>query len=159
MLGEMVVAPIEATDREAVQQIAQLTGSEFEIGAELERSNARIWVARPDAGGVPAAFLLAWQAADELHVMHLGTRPEWRRRGAAKLLLDQVLTHARSGGTRLVLLEVRCSNEPAISLYRSRGFETSRVRPNYYADTSEDALEMMLALDSYGGRAAVRERP
>jgi [ribosomal protein S18]-alanine N-acetyltransferase len=43
-------------------------------------------------------------------------------------------------------LEVRRSNEPAIHLYRSFGFEDVRVRPQYYADNLEDAIEMSLIL-------------
>jgi ribosomal-protein-alanine N-acetyltransferase len=45
-----------------------------------------------------------------------------------------------------VLLEVRPSNQAAIDLYRAFGFVTARVRPRYYADNGEDAIEMTLAL-------------
>ena len=39
-------------------------------------------------------------------------------------------------------LEVRVSNEAAADLYRSFGFISSGVRPNYYSNDSVDALIM-----------------
>jgi ribosomal-protein-alanine N-acetyltransferase len=45
-----------------------------------------------------------------------------------------------------VLLEVRPSNHAALDLYRAFGFVTARIRPRYYADNQEDAIEMTLAL-------------
>ena len=60
---------------------------------------------------------------------------------------------ARREHKRLVLLEVRQSNGPAIALYRSVGFETTGVRRGYYSDTGEDALEMRVTLDPKSGEA------
>jgi ribosomal-protein-alanine N-acetyltransferase len=53
---------------------------------------------------------------------------------------------------RLVLLEVRRSNSAAIQLYRKLGFSVTGVRPGYYADNQEDAIEMMLTLDPLTGQ-------
>ena len=39
-------------------------------------------------------------------------------------------------------LEVRVTNEKAISLYTSLGFEVAGRRKNYYEDNSEDAFIM-----------------
>ena len=47
----------------------------------------------------------------------------------------------------------RRSNRPAIKLYRAFGFTALGVRPRYYADNDEDAIEMMLGLDPETGRA------
>jgi ribosomal-protein-alanine N-acetyltransferase len=44
------------------------------------------------------------------------------------------------------LLEVRESNEPALSLYRGLGFQELDRRARYYADTDEDAVVMQLEL-------------
>ena len=48
-------------------------------------------------------------------------------------------------------LEVRVSNESAIALYEQLGFESAGVRPNYYADTKEDAVIMWRSLDDNRG--------
>ena len=43
-----------------------------------------------------------------------------------------------------ITLEVRVGNVRAQSLYQKFGFVPAGVRPNYYSDTSEDALIMWL---------------
>ena len=44
-------------------------------------------------------------------------------------------------------LEVRASNRPALSFYRSLGFEETGRRPRYYLDPAEDAILMRLQLE------------
>ena len=44
-----------------------------------------------------------------------------------------------------ITLEVRVGNLKAQSLYEKFGFAPAGVRPNYYSDTSEDALIMWLS--------------
>jgi ribosomal-protein-alanine N-acetyltransferase len=46
---------------------------------------------------------------------------------------------------------VRRSNRPALRLYRGLGFTAMGVRPGYYGDNGEDAVEMVLALDPTTG--------
>jgi ribosomal-protein-alanine N-acetyltransferase len=62
-----------------------------------------------------------------------------------------VLTYARAHAIRILLLEVRRSNRPAIKLYRKHGFTALGVRPGYYGDNGEDAIEMILGLDPATG--------
>jgi ribosomal-protein-alanine N-acetyltransferase len=82
--------------------------------------------------------------AEELHVTTLAVRPERRRRGYASALLESTL--GAFPEARLVHLEVRPSNEPAISLYEAWGFVVTGRRRRYYGD--EDALLMTLDLGS-----------
>jgi len=158
----MLVGPILPEDHAAVGEIARATGSELDVAAELDRGWARLWVARLSQNAPPAAFLLAWDVADELHVIHVATHPNWRRRGAGHALISALLSHARSRRTRLVLLEVRRSNRAAIRLYRAHGFCAIGLRRGYYrgpgelessAGAEEDAVEMMLELDPNTGAA------
>ena len=51
----------------------------------------------------------------------------------------------RRHGAELVVLEVRASNDPALRLYHSLGFERVGLRRRYYHD-GEDAVLMTLAL-------------
>ena len=82
--------------------------------------------------------------ADEIHVMTLAVRPEQRRRGFARSLLNAALADPASVGARRVYLEVRPSNLGARALYSSLGFIQTGVRPGYYGD--EDALLLILEL-------------
>ena len=84
--------------------------------------------------------------ADEAHVMTLAVRPERRRRGFARALIEAALINPASAGARRVHLEVRPSNLAARALYGSLGFVRTGVRPGYYGD--EDALLLTLDLDA-----------
>jgi [ribosomal protein S18]-alanine N-acetyltransferase len=76
----------------------------------------------------------------EAHVVTLAVRPERRRRGFARALIEAALGDPVSAGARYLHLEVRPSNVAARVLYRSLGFDETGVRPRYYGD--EDALLM-----------------
>lgn len=78
----------------------------------------------------------------ELHVTTIAVHPERRRRGYARALLGVPL--ATFPDARAVHLEVRPSNEPALTLYDSLGFVITGRRRRYYGD--EDALLMTLYL-------------
>jgi [ribosomal protein S18]-alanine N-acetyltransferase len=141
----------EVEDAEALDAIARaaFSGPSFSPVDELERPWARVWVARGgEPGEAPRAlgFLVAWHVVDELHVLNVATSPQVRRRGIGAVLVEAALAFAREHGVRLVLLEVRRSNEPAIRLYEKFGFVVSGVRERYYADNDEDALEMQRVL-------------
>lgn len=147
----MIVARMESADRAAVEDILRACDVELDLSDELSRPWARLWVARPSALSEPVGFLLAWSVADELHILQVATRPDMRRRGAGGTLLDAAIAHAREQGARILLLEVRKTNDDAIRMYRSRGFHVIRVRRGYYARDGEDALEMMLDMNPESG--------
>jgi ribosomal-protein-alanine N-acetyltransferase len=142
-----------SADIEAIVAIDRVSfpNPTVDVRAELERPWARIWVARPGPGQEPIAFLLVWFAADEMHVLSLATHPDHRRRGIGRALMERSLSEARDRSTRIVLLEVRRSNQAAIDLYRRFGFSVSGVRPRYYAN-GEDAMEMALVLGPGSGQ-------
>ncbi len=138
-------------DAEELSAIASaaFSGPSFSPVDELERPWARVWAARGGAPGEPTralGFLVAWHVVDELHVLNVATAPEMRRRGIGSVLVEAALAYAAESGVRLVLLEVRRSNEPALRLYEKFGFDVSGVRERYYADNDEDALEMQRVL-------------
>lgn len=85
-----------------------------------------------------------WIVQDEVHVLNVAVAPEHRRRGVGRVLMDEVLARGRHRLCSLATLEVRRSNEAAIGLYKSLGFRSVGVRPNYYVDEKEDAIVMVL---------------
>lgn len=156
---DVLIDRMRASDVPAVVAIdAHAEGSsawdEAQLRGELERAWAHLWVSR--RGEVPVAFVATWHVADELHVLNVATHAEHRRRGHARRLLEHALAFAAERQVRLVLLEVRRSNTPAIGLYRSFGFVAMGVRERYYAD-DEDAVEMLLRLDELGRAVPARD--
>jgi ribosomal-protein-alanine N-acetyltransferase len=134
-----------------VDALARVTGFSLDIAEEAKRGLARLWVARLDeASEAPDAFLLVWVAADELHVIAIGTRPDAQRQGLGRVLVETLIAYGQSQGSRLILLEVRRSNRAAAALYRSFGFSIARLRRGYYAAPEEDGIEMLVTLDPSG---------
>ncbi|MFL5349877.1 MAG: ribosomal protein S18-alanine N-acetyltransferase [Hyalangium sp.] len=103
-------------------------------------------VEEPHPGGGRELLGLAifWIVQDEVHVLNVAVAPEHRRRGVGRVLMDEVLARGRHRNCALATLEVRRSNEAAIGLYKSLGFRSVGVRPNYYVDEKEDAIVMVL---------------
>ncbi|HMI83881.1 MAG TPA: ribosomal protein S18-alanine N-acetyltransferase [Polyangiaceae bacterium] len=135
-------------DAEVVSSIDRACFREPTVNVETELKHpwSYLFLAWPEGESTARAFLLAWLVSDELHVLSVATWPQFQRRGLGRALLAYAIEFARSRGGRTVLLEVRRSNQPALDLYRAFGFVTTRVRPRYYADNMEDAIEMTLAI-------------
>lgn len=146
------IARLQREDFDAVSHILRASGLEVDLEAELGHEFALPWVLKNPSSGELVAFSLAWSVADELQLIDMASHPEHRRQGHARALLSELLRHAQSERKRLLLLEVRQSNEAAIGLYRSLGFTTTGVRRGYYSDTGEDALEMRVTFDPVTGQ-------
>lgn len=143
----MRISMLAVSEVDAVARLAEDCGFHIDPAQELRRDYARLWVARMhDAAPEPDAFLLAWQAADELEVIALATASSARRRGLGRALIAELLRCARATGIRRILLEVRESNVAALGLYLSYGFVIGRTREDYYSNPTENGVEMALEL-------------
>lgn len=95
----------------------------------LPMPGVKLVVARID--GRVAGFSLHRTISDEAELLLLAVTPELRRRGIARMLLDDFLEYARDRGATRVHLEVREGN-PAVIMYRSAGFTLVGRRRKYY---------------------------
>lgn len=94
--------------------------------AHLERSDAKVYVAELDgevAGAVSLRFVprLNW-TTPQAWIPDLYVDPAFRRRGAARALLDACATEARSRGCHVLVLESGHHRAEAHELYESYGF-------------------------------------
>ncbi len=116
---------------------------------ELENNEvSRCWVAEllPESGApLLVAMIVVWMIADEVHVATLAVSPEYRRQKIAQRLLAHTLIDAYHSGANSSFLEVRRSNQAAITLYQRFGYREVAVRRNYYKDNQEDAILMDLS--------------
>ncbi len=81
-----------------------------------------------------------WAILEEAHITVLAIHPEYQGHGLGKLLLYNLLDKATVLGLERATLEVRSSNEVALSLYQKFGFKMAGRRKGYYQGTGEDAL-------------------
>ena len=87
------------------------------------------------------------------HVMNIAVDPPARRQGVATALLSELIERIGArDGARPITLEVRPSNDGAISLYERFGFLSAGRRPRYYQDNGEDALVMWRTPATLAGR-------
>jgi [ribosomal protein S18]-alanine N-acetyltransferase len=144
----VVIGPMQPADLDEVDAIERHSFKapwpRQVFADELGRSWARIDVAR--TGDRVIGFVDYWLVADEVHLLAIATHPDHRRLGVGARLLDRVLTVARGSAARMVTLEVRRTNLPAITMYEHRGFKRVGVRPAYYQEDGEDAVVMTLEL-------------
>jgi ribosomal-protein-alanine N-acetyltransferase len=89
-----------------------------------------------------AGYAVLWVGIDEGHLTNIAVAKKYQRKSIAKKLLSFILRLAKEMDLALIMLEVRPSNTPAISLYEKYGFERLAVRKNYYRNPAEDCLIM-----------------
>ena len=84
---------------------------------------------------------------EETSVFNVAVLPEFRRNGIGKALVEKLIDEAKKSGSKVVFLEVRAGNLPAINLYEKEGFVFFGLRKNYYENPKENALILRLAFD------------
>ncbi|MDI6727466.1 MAG: ribosomal protein S18-alanine N-acetyltransferase [Thermodesulfovibrionales bacterium] len=99
-----------------------------------------------ELNGVIVGYICVKHVADECHLLDLAVHPDYRRRGIARALLDNVIQELRIEGCRFFYLEVRSSNYAARKLYEKFGFNMVGIRKGYYVNPAEDAVIMMMEL-------------
>ena len=97
-------------------------------------------VARMD--GEIVGYAGAWIILDEAQITNVAVAPEKRGQGIGRRLMDEMMARAKARGASRMTLEVRPSNEAALTLYKSCGFLDYGRRPRYYQDNGEDAVIM-----------------
>lgn len=113
---------------------------------------------KEELGNPQAVFLVAEENGEVLgyigmHVVfgegymdNLAVFPHARRKGVGKKLVETLIAWLKQHDGLFLTLEVRLSNQAAISLYQSLGFEEAGRRPRFYQEPVEDALLMTLTL-------------
>ncbi|MDF7667654.1 ribosomal protein S18-alanine N-acetyltransferase [Orbaceae bacterium ESL0727] len=98
-------------------------------------------------------FCICHLVADEASLFNIAIDPAFRRQGLAKALLtsliNQLATQSSHNPIKTIWLEVRASNQAAIHLYNSLGFNELTIRKNYYpaqGGKQEDAIIMAYTL-------------
>ena len=140
----MIIRAMNSNDVEALAQIERSCFSDpwsadaftYELTNPLS-----CWLVAEDEGEI-LGYVGSQAVIDEADIMNIAVIPPYRRRGIAKQLLQQLTAELDIKGVKKLSLEVRVSNEAAITLYFMLGFEQVGRRPGYYRKPREDALIM-----------------
>ena len=130
---------------EHVQQIAELEKLCFNdpwsansIASELN-NRLSLWFVAVDAEQV-VGYVGSQTVLGETDMMNVAVHPDWRKKGVGTALINELINTLRLNGSHSLMLEVRASNAPAISVYEKLGFVEVGCRKNYYRNPREDAL-------------------
>lgn len=92
------------------------------------------WVAGREIEGneLIVGFAVVSTVVDECTLLNICVRPACQNQGVGRQILEHLLRQAGADNIRKFFLEVRASNQFAIRLYESVGFEQIAVRKDYY---------------------------
>ncbi len=95
-----------------------------------------------------SGFILLQKLVDEAEILTLAIKPDLRRQGLARNLLNYVITQLMAESRKFLHLEVAIDNLPASGFYRQMGFVETGKRENYYQHPTQsvDALLMRLCI-------------
>lgn len=79
---------------------------------------------------------------DEGYIFNVAVNADFRRKGVGTALINELVTYGKKNDLCFITLEVRESNQAAISLYSDFGFIKVGERKNYYSDPAENAILM-----------------
>ena len=88
-----------------------------------------------------------WIMYDQSQITTIGVKPTYQRKGIGSMMMKKMIEESLAHQCLNMSLEVRVSNDKAISLYKKYGFETVALRKNYYEDNHEDAYLMIKQLE------------
>ena len=144
-MADVIIRQARTADAEDIYEIEQLCfpdpWSLDSIKMELNENPRAFYVVAEHSGTV-VGYAGLWWIVDEGHITNVAVKPGYRNRKIAEGIIRTLIDHTQAEGIMHHTLEVRRSNQPAISLYKKFGFEVEGVRPNYYRFEKEDALIM-----------------
>lgn len=93
-------------------------------------------------------YAVMMMVLDEAHILNISIAKQYQGQGLGRKLLEQLVALARRKKAHTMFLEARPSNQIALGLYESMGFNEFSVRKGYYptANGREDAILMGLAI-------------
>ena len=128
-----------------IQQIADLEKVCFNdpwsvnsIASEVE-NNLSLWLVAVEDEQV-IGYVGSQTVLGETDMMNIAVHPNYRKQGIATALINSLVDALAQQGSHSLMLEVRASNESAISVYRKLDFVDVGRRKNYYRNPKEDAL-------------------
>jgi len=133
--SEITIHPANDDDMHHVMELEkQFPNNSWKNSASFIKPNHELHIAKHE--NKVAGYILTRKEKDSTLIVKMLTDKTLRKTGVGGKMLDHVLSQGNP-----VSLNVRTHNEPAISLYKSKGFNVKEVRPSYYSN-GDDAYHM-----------------
>jgi ribosomal-protein-alanine N-acetyltransferase len=144
MESTITIRPFEAGDVDSVlaleqecQELAHWSRRDYQ---DVLHGAMEGWIAAHEE--TVAGFVVIRRIHHEVEILNLAVARDERRKGIGTKLLETALENAAKQGVLGTFLEVRMSNDAALSLYRRHGFRVVGRRLGYYHSPNEDALTL-----------------
>lgn len=147
-IATMQISPFDKSFVDGVEAVEKTCFSSpwSREGIEQELSNETAHFLVAHSGDKTIGYIGVHEVAGEAYIANVAVLGEYRQNGVATELLNAAEKGAADRGCEFISLEVRKSNEPAISLYKKRGYTVRGERKSFYSNPTEDALIMTLDL-------------
>lgn len=144
MASSVHIIPMSSEQAEAVYALScecfSTPWSFQSIAGEIKNPHALTLVALRE--GKVVGYLNVHHVLDEGNINLIAVRESARREGIATMLMKALFERAENAGISSYMLEVRVSNQAAVSFYTRMGFLEVGLRKGYYQKPEEDALLM-----------------
>lgn len=104
---------------------------------DLYDENSKYYIATLDNKLV--GYVGCTTCLDYMDILSIVVKKDYQHIGIGSRLLEHIINIAKQEGIKEIFLEVRISNQNAISLYEKYGFKNINTREKYYPDNHEDA--------------------
>lgn len=92
-------------------------------------------------GGIIVGYCLTNVCVNYADILNICIHPDYRKKGLGSALLSYQIKQLKKLNIEYIMLEVRESNNVALSYYEEYGFKTLEKRKKYYRN-GEDAIIM-----------------
>ena len=133
-------APIAAMSRELIETGLPWSWTPARVARNLAQPDTLVLTARD--GAMLAGFAIMQFGEERAHLSLLAVRPDYRRQGVARRLLQWLIASALTAGIARVQLELRESNLDARRFYLKQGFAETARMSGYYRGV-ETAVRML----------------
>jgi len=147
----MEILTVSLFEKEDISALVQIEKEEFSTPFKekdfldiYDSKISSVLVAK--IGGVVAGYVSFTVIIDECQIINFATKNEFKRQGVGKKVMEALLDYGKEHGVTKYFLEVRVSNEGAISLYKKYGFVPVGISKNHFSLPREDAILMNLEL-------------
>lgn len=145
----MLIRNMTIEDIPAIVEIEKecfsLPWSEKSFAESIVREDT-IFLVCEETDGTLMGYIGMYVSFGEASITNVAVASQFRKKGCGKQLVIAAKTAAKEAGAEAILLEVRVSNEPAISLYKKQGFENLGIRKKFYEHPVEDAIIMKVGI-------------
>lgn len=145
----MLIRNMTAEDIPAVVEIEKecfsLPWSEKSFAESIAREDT-IFLVCEENTDIITGYIGMYLSFDEASITNVAVASQFRKKGCGEQLVIAAKEAAKAAGADSIFLEVRVSNEAAISLYKKQGFENLGIRKKLYEHPVEDAIIMKVGI-------------